>query len=49
MITNTTLTGKQAHWLAHIQAADRSGQSLSTYAQTHKLKGSKPDESPRIS
>ena len=37
MNTDTQLTSKQAFWLEHIQAADRSDQSLSSYAQTHEL------------
>ena len=37
MNTDTPLTTKQAFWLEHLQAADRSSQSLSTYAQTHEL------------
>jgi hypothetical protein len=37
MNTDTPLTTKRAFWLEHLQAADRSGQNLSTYAQAHGL------------
>ena len=37
MSTDTPLTTKQAFWLEHLQAADHSGQRLSSYAQAHGL------------
>ena len=37
MNTDTPSTTKQAFWLEHLQAADRSGQNLSTYAQAYGL------------